>query len=108
MTLSGCASTRQAFEERRERADQKEQIERIVERQVTVPQEVIKIVKELISLPESLTSECVITYAKNRTVGEYVRVANYNTPSLEDCRNRMKQIDDLRKRAIEKGAISSE
>lgn len=67
-----------------------------MERTITVPGETIReVLDKYIDLPDDLTKPCPITHNKNRSVGEYVRVANENTTSLEDCAKRMDEIRKL-------------
>lgn len=95
LTLLACASA----PERAVRAEQEarqEQVERIVERTITKPGVAVpEVVEKLVGLPKDLTKACAITYNKDRTVGEYVRVANENTGYLEDCASRMDEIRRL-------------
>lgn len=93
--LAGCQSTPERAI-RKEQQERQEQVERILERTITVPGVAVKEeVEKYVNLPTDLTKPCPITHGKNRTVGEYVRVANENTPSLEDCARRMDEIRKL-------------
>lgn len=51
-------------------------------------------VEKPLQLDPELLEPCPIAEATNRTVGEYVRVANTNTPALRIC---AKQIEGIRK-----------
>ena len=73
----------------------REQAERILNRTITETQTVTVEVDKLVALPSNLTQPCAITRNKDRTVGEYVRVANENTASLVDCSRRMDEIRKL-------------
>lgn len=91
--LAGCASAPERALKAEQEARQ-EQVERIVERTITTPgAAVTEVIEKYRPLPEDLTKACAITHSKDRTVGEYVRVANENTAYLEDCAKRM---DDIR------------
>lgn len=93
--LTGCKTTPEKALEK-EREVRREQVERIVDRTITVPGETVReVVNQYIDLPADLTKPCPITHNKDRTVGEYVRVANQNTLSLEECARRMNEIRAL-------------
>lgn len=75
--LAGCSST-----------------SRIFGKTTTVPVvEYVEVVK-YVPLPEEHLRPCVATRGTNRSVKEYVRVANTNTPALIQCG---KQIEAIRK-----------
>lgn len=94
--LVGCASSPTQRAIKQEQEARQEQVERIMTRTITVPGETVtEVLEKYIDLPTDLTKPCRITHGKNRTVGEYVRVANENTPSLEDCARRMDEIRAL-------------
>lgn len=93
--LVGCASAPERALKAEQEARQ-EQVERIVERTITTPGETVtEVLDKYIKLPKDLTAPCAITHNKDRSVGEYVRVANENTNSLEDCAKRMDSIRAL-------------
>ncbi len=64
------------------------------ERLVRVPVVQPVIVEKPMVLPDRLVAPCPITYKERNTVREAVRIANYNTHSLEGCAG---QIDEIRK-----------
>lgn len=75
--LAGCSST-----------------SRIFQREPTVPVvEKVEVVK-YIPLPAEHLKPCPVTHGKDRSVKEYVRVANTNTPALVQC---ARQIEAIRK-----------
>lgn len=53
----------------------------------------VEVVK-YVELPEEHLRACPITHGLDRSVKEYVRVANTNTPALEQC---ARQIEAIRK-----------
>lgn len=87
--LAGCATAQQ-----KEVQQRKEEAARIVERTITKPEASYITVEKYINLPPELLVPCGITYKKDFTVGEYVRVENTNTAYLEDCKE---QIEAIRK-----------
>lgn len=89
LLLTGCATAQQ-----KEVRQRKEEAARIVERTITKPTTSYITVEKYVNLPPELLTPCGITYRKDFTVGEYVRVGNTNTAYLEDCR---KQIEAIRK-----------
>lgn len=95
LLLTSCGHIRTKVTEYKDRQARQEQVERIVERTITEPQEVVKVVEKLVALPPHLTAPCPVTHNKDRSVGEYIRVATTNTPVLEDCAFRMDQIRAL-------------
>lgn len=93
MMLAGCRTSPELKEAKQEAQARQVQAERILTRTITEKgdTELVEIEK-FRKLPARLTKECLITYQKDRSVGEYVRVANENTVHLEDCRKRMNEI----------------
>lgn len=95
MALGACQSA-QERDLAQAREDRQEQTERILERTITVPGQTVKeLVEKYVDLPDNLTKPCPVTHNKDRSVGEYVRVANENTQSLTDCAARMEEIRKL-------------
>ncbi len=95
LLLVGCASQQERAIQK-EQEVRREQVERIMERTITTPGATVKEeVAKWVRLPDELTKPCPVTHNKDRSVGEYVRVANENTLSLEDCASRMDQIRKL-------------
>lgn len=75
--LAGCSSTTRIFQKR-----------------PTVPViEQVEVIK-YVPLPEEYLTPCPVTRGKDRSVKEYVRVANTNTPALIQC---ARQIEAIRK-----------
>lgn len=95
LLLIGCKSTEERAIQK-EQEVRREQVERILERTITTPGATVKeeIIK-YVELPKELVAPCPVTHNKDRSVGEYVRVANENTGSLEDCAARMDKIREL-------------
>lgn len=76
--LAGCGSTA-----------------RIFQRGPTVPVvEKVEVVK-YVPLPAEYLQRCPATRAKDRSVSEYVRVANTNTPRLIQCDRQIEEIIKL-------------
>lgn len=75
--LSGCSTT-----------------SRIFQRVPTEPVVQYVEVEKYIPLPAEHLKPCPVTRGKDRSVKEYVRVANTNTPALIQCN---KQIEAIRK-----------
>lgn len=75
--LAGCGTTSRIF--------QKVPTEPVVEK--------VEVVR-YVPLPKEYLEPCTATHAADRSVGEYVRVANTNTPRLVQCG---KQIEAIRK-----------
>lgn len=76
--LAGCSST-----------------SRIFQRGPTVPVvEKVEVVK-FVPLPSEHLKRGKVAKAKDRSVGEYVRVANTNTPLLEQCYFQLEEIEKL-------------
>lgn len=82
LMLSGCATT--------------DYLTRVKTQHRTVTKaEVVEVeVKTYVELPAELLIECPVTKGTSRKVKEYVRVANTNTPALEQC---ARQIEEIRK-----------
>ncbi len=62
---------------------------------VYTPVEVPVVVEKYIRLPAGLLAKCPVTHGKDRTVKEYVRVANTNTPALVACAKQIEEISKL-------------
>ena len=73
----------------------REQAERILDRTITETQTVTVEVDKYVRIPKNLTTKPPVTHNKNRTVGEYVRVANENTASLLQCVFQLEEIEKL-------------
>lgn len=78
LMLAGCGSTT-----------------RIFQRGPTVPVKETVVVKEYVRIEPRLTKRGAIAENKDRSVGEYVRVANTNTPLLRQCYFQLEQIEKL-------------
>ena len=77
-TLAGCSTTSRVFE-----------------RKPTVPViQKVEVVK-YVPIDDKLTRRGTIAHAKDRSVGEYVRVANTNTPLLRQCYFQLEEIEKL-------------
>lgn len=76
--LAGCGST-----------------SRIFQRTPTEPQIVTVVETKYVRLPPELLKRCPATHGQNRAVGEYVRVANTNTPRLVACDKQIEEINKL-------------
>lgn len=76
--LAGCSST-----------------SRIFQRLPTEPQVVYVEVLKYVRLPEEVLKRCPATRGQDRTVSEYVRVANTNTPRLIACDKQIEEIIKL-------------
>lgn len=76
--LTGCGST-----------------SRIFSRPATVPVKETVVVKEYVPIPAELTKRGTVAKAKDRKVSEYIRVANTNTPLLEQCYLQLEEIEKL-------------
>lgn len=80
VVLAGCGTTSKVFQ--RETGVVYKPVEKLVE------------VEKYVAIPSALLTPCPVTNGKDRSVKEYVRVANTNTPALEQC---AKQIEEIRK-----------
>lgn len=73
--LAGCGST-----------------SRIFQRTPTEPQIVTVVETKFVRLPKELLKRCPATHGQDRSVKEYVRVANTNTPRLVACDKQIEEI----------------
>lgn len=78
LMLAGCGST-----------------SRIFQRTPTEPQIVYVTVEKYKKLPPELLRRCPATRGTDRSVAEYVRVANTNTPRLLTCDKQIEEIIKL-------------
>lgn len=64
-------------------------------REVRVPYPVEVVVEKPVRLPEELLRPCPIYEQTDKRIGEYVKSAVYNTPSLRQCAKQIEEISKL-------------
>ncbi len=87
LALAACQTTPQ-------KANQKE-VEKILNRTITETQVQKVEVEKYVNLPDYLIRPCAVTHNKDKSVGEYVRVAIENTANAQACANQIHGIREV-------------